>query len=155
MARNSACIGNIINQRRSLDLKNSEILIKNFFAINFGAFKNFRSVWVELKSKTSFTMKIFVVLSVLLFVFSCDEANAYKFKVEGNKCSIRSITLQENEVLSNISPDAGITEVFVDRSTLYEVPAKIFYLYSNVKDLALWTIRIQKINRTHSRRPRI
>lgn len=80
-----------------------------------------------------------------LLLLVCSKIEAQNCKVSGNNGTFRSITLNENEVLSDISPNSGIKVVIFKGSNLHSIPSKIFLSYENLERLDLESQKIKEI----------
>lgn len=89
-------------------------------------------------------MKIFVFAGVLLLFWSC-EIEAQACGTNGNFCAFHSLTLSENQVLSNVSPDTRTKELEFTGSNLHSIPGEIFSFFENMERLEMKSQKIQTI----------
>lgn len=89
-------------------------------------------------------MKFFTFAAVLLLFWGC-ENEAQECHVIGIVCTFDSVTLSENQVLSNVSPNLGISEVRFESSNLHSVPGEIFGIFESMTRLELNSQKIQEI----------
>lgn len=84
---------------------------------------------------------------IFILLFLCGEIKAQICEVNGTQCIFRSVTLNENQVLSNVSPNPEINEVQFENSSLYSLPSEVFGFFVNLEKLVLKKQKIKTINK--------
>lgn len=90
-------------------------------------------------------MRFFIFFGISLLVFK-GRIEAQVCEVSGSKCTLQGLSLNENQALSNISPNTWIKQVQLGSSILHSLPAQVFELFPNLESLELQDQKIKNIN---------